>query len=234
MRTIFKIHPLYYLFLFIVLLTANIRPFIEFSILILVHELGHVITSLLFKWKIDRIVILPYGMITFFKDNLNKPIIQEFIILIMGPLIQIIFNMFFHSPFSNFILFVNLLPIYPLDGSKIIFLLFNKIIPYYKSYIYTILLSFLTIIYLLINNHNLLIVICLAYLFYHLISSLNNLHNILISFCYERYKYHLFFNKKKYLNGFNLKNLYRQKYHYFKIKNKIVKESDFLAKMFDK
>ena len=234
MINIFKIHPLYYLFLFIIILTANIRSFINFSILILVHELGHVIWALIFKWKIDRIVILPYGMITFFKDNLNKPIYQEFIILIMGPITQILFNSYFHSSFSNFILFINLLPIYPLDGSKIIFLLFNKFISYYKSYIYIIFLSFITITYLLITNHSLIIIACLMYLIYHLISYLYSLNNILISFCYERYKYHLFYKKIKYIDGLNIKKMFRDKYHCFKIKNKILKECDFLAKMFDK
>ena len=234
MTNIFKVHPLYYIFLFIIVLTANIRPFMEFSILILVHEFGHIIWALFFKWKIDKVVILPYGMITFFKDNLNKPIIQEFIILIMGPITQIIFNNYFNSHFSNFILFINLLPIYPLDGSKIIFLLFNKITSYYRSYLYTILLSFITIIYFLLTNHNLIIIICLLYLFYHLIGYLNNLNNIMIAFCYERYKYHLFYKKKRYIDGLNIKKMYRNKYHYFKTENKMVKECDFLAKMFDK
>ena len=234
MRSIFKIHPLYYLFLFIIILTAHIHSFIEFSIIIFVHEMGHVLTALLFKWNISKIVILPYGMITFFKDNLTKPIYQELLILIMGPLFQIIFNIFYKSSYSNFILFINLLPIYPLDGSKLFFLLCNKIVSYYNSYILTFILSFITIIYLLFNIHNLLIILMLLYLFIHLITYLNNLNNTLLSFCFERFKYHFYSSKKKYLSSLNLKALFRGKYHYFKIDNKYVKEEEIFLKMFDK
>ncbi|MBR3523526.1 MAG: hypothetical protein IKN87_02445 [Bacilli bacterium] len=228
------IHPLYYLFLLIVLLTANIRPFIEFSIIILTHELGHIITALILKWRISKIVILPYGMITFFSNSLSKPIIQELLILIMGPLTQLIFNIYFKSTYSNIILFINLLPIYPLDGSKIVFLFFNKVTTYYKSYIYTYLISFITIIYLFLNYHSMLIILMLIYLLYHLIDYLYHLNETIISFCYERFKTKFYTTKYLIINGPNIKLMHRDRYHFFKINKKCVKEADFMLKMFDK
>lgn len=237
MKNIFKkiyIHPLYYFFLFIIILTANIQMFVEFSLVILVHELGHIITSLTFKWDIKKIVILPYGMITIFKNCLSKPIYQELLILIMGPIFQIVFNLFFKSQYSNFILFINFLPIYPLDGSKILFLLFNKITSYYNSYILIYFLSFIPIIYVLFSRINLLIILMIIYLLYHLINNFNNLNNTLLSFLYERFKNHYISSKIKIVNGINFKKMKRCKYHFFKIKNKLVKEAEILRKTFDK
>ncbi len=237
MINIFKkiyIHPLYYLFLLIIILTANIRSFIEFNILILVHELGHVITALLFKWNINKIVILPYGMITFFKNNLSKPIYQELLILIMGPLVQVIFNIYFNSPYSNIILFINLLPIYPLDGSKLFFLLLNKVTTYYLSYIYIFLVSFITIIFVFLHYHSFLIILMVIYLLYHLINYYLNINETILNFCYERFKTHFYTSKKIIINGVNIKAMHRDRYHLFKINQKYIKEYDFMAKMFDK
>lgn len=237
MINIFKkiyIHPLYFFFLFIIIITANIRSFIEFSLIILIHELGHIITSLILKWNIKKIVVLPYGMITIFKNCLSKSIYQELLILIMGPIFQIIFNCYFRSQYSNYILFINLLPIYPLDGSKILFLLFNKLTSYYNSYILIYLLSFITIVFIVFNNFNLLIILMIIYLFYHLLNNIFNLNNILISFLYERFKKHYRNKSVKIINNLNFKKISRCKYHFFKIKNKLVSEEEILRKTFDK
>ena len=229
-----KVHPLYYLFLIVIILTANIKSFLEFSIIIIVHELGHIITALIFRWSILKIVILPYGMITFFKCNLSKPIYQEFLILLMGPLMQILFNLFLKNPYSNIILFINLLPIYPLDGSKILFLIFNKLMSYYNSYILIFIISLVVIFAVFLNYSNLLVIAMLIYLLYHLIGYILSLNETILLFCYERFKNRFYTSKKLIINGPNLKAMHRDRYHLFKINEKYVKEYDFMAKMFDK
>lgn len=42
MKIIFKIHPLYYLVALIMIINGLFRDFIYISIIILVHEIGHV------------------------------------------------------------------------------------------------------------------------------------------------------------------------------------------------
>ena len=84
------IHLFFYITAFICVLTGYFYEFSLFTYLILIHELGHVLAGIYFKWNIKEIIILPFGGLTKFEELLNKPIIEEFIITIMGPIFQII------------------------------------------------------------------------------------------------------------------------------------------------
>ena len=98
----------------------------------MIHELGHFITAYLlgyiFKFKIIKIVILPFGCITYFKTELNTKTYKELIVAISGPIFQIIGSIILYTItqndlvlfFNKIILILNLIPIIPLDGSKII------------------------------------------------------------------------------------------------------------------
>ena len=46
--------------------------------------------ALYYKWNIEKIIILPFGALTLFHEKINKPLFEEFIILIMGPIFQIV------------------------------------------------------------------------------------------------------------------------------------------------
>ena len=121
-KNIFKIHPFYYFFALISVLTGNFRNFILFSIIIIVHEFGHLFIALFLNWRVEEVLLLPFGGVTIFNEDLNRPMIEEALILICGPLLQIIFVYFFRNNnilvnYSNILLLFNLLPIYPLDGS---------------------------------------------------------------------------------------------------------------------
>ena len=119
------IHPLFYLIAFISIITGHLKAFITIMTILLFHELGHILMALILKWKIKRIIILPLGCMTEFNEKLNKPILEELLILISGPIFQLILYIFYKTPYHYPLLFLNLLPIYPLDGSKFIFLFWN-------------------------------------------------------------------------------------------------------------
>ena len=88
-------------------LTGTFKNLIFFTIIILVHELGHFTIGILLKWKVDKIVIYPYGGCTKFNDSLNKSLLSEFLILIAGPIFQGLFYFFIskYLSYSNYILF---------------------------------------------------------------------------------------------------------------------------------
>lgn len=129
-----------------------------FTSIIFIHELGHFLSAKMFKWKVDKIYFYPYGGFTKFNDDLNKPKKEELIIMIMGPLFQIIYfllvinllSMKDASLFRNYhysILFFNLLPIYPLDGGKLLNIVFNYFCSFRNSFKYTILFSYSCILF---------------------------------------------------------------------------------------
>ena len=113
-------------FLVIIILTGNFNYFIPYFSLLLIHELGHAITGIILGYKLDKIVFYPLGGITIFNLPINIPIKKELLILIMGPIMQIFGYVFLIKIYPSVsiyhytLLLFNLLPIYPLDGGKIV------------------------------------------------------------------------------------------------------------------
>ena len=227
-----EVHPLYYVVAFISILTGYFKAYIIYTLIILVHEIGHIFAGIILKWPILKVTIYPFGCMTTFNNKLNSSSIEEFLILIYGPLFQILFNMIYPTNYHYFILIFNLLPIYPLDGSKLVFLLLNKITSYYYSYIYIFIISYITIFILLINRLNLINILILLYLLWDIYKYFKLLPSIMYKFYYERYKYRYKYKKDKIIIGNNKYKMYKDKNNYFIINNMYYSEYDILKKYF--
>ena len=219
MKNIFKIHPLTYITIIIFIIIGYFKLYLAFMIVLLFHEAGHITFSYIFKWKINKIIILPLGLLLKFDDSLNKPLIEEFIISIMGIVFQMIFIIFIHSKniitVSNIILLFNILPIYPLDGSKIVNIILNKITNFKTSYFLTLIISYISIFLLIILsiiNKKLIYLISLIPLLINLIDLITNKNIVFTKFLLERYLYNFKFKKIKRIK--NIKYIKRDYYHY--------------------
>ena len=243
---IFKIHFLYWIMAFICAFCGLFKNFLYFSLLIIVHELGHFMGAKIYNWKVKKIVILPFGGITIFNEIISKSLFEELIILILGPLFQIAFYCLYTKIFGfNFILhnyhyallLFNLLPIFPLDGFKLLNICFNKVISFKMSHLITIIISYITIILVLFITlkYNLSFIMLLALMF--LISKnieefLN--HNLLFNkFLLERYLYNINLKKTKIIKSNNLNKMKRDYKHIFYYDKKYETEKSFLKKKFD-
>jgi len=235
------IHPLFIMTLFIFVSIGYFRFLIYFMLLILVHELGHIIISLLFKWNIDKIIILPFGGLTKYNEMINRPLIEEFLIAIAGVVFQFLFYLLvkdfidykYFSFINYFIILFNLIPIYPLDGSKILNIFFNLIYSYKNSLSLTIIISYIFIIIfsLLFFSVNKII----AFVIIFLLLEVNRLYKerkaLFNKFLLERHLNEFKFKKKKTINNVDkMKKDYR---HLFYIDGKYLTENYFLKKMFD-
>ncbi len=237
MRNIFKINPLTYITALIFILIGYFKFYLSFMLVLFIHELGHITLSLLFKWHIKSIILLPLGLLLKFEDNLNKPLIEEFIISISGVIFQLVFITFIHNYYlvlsSNIILIFNILPIYPLDGSKVINIILNKITNFKTSYFLTLLLSFITLIILIsmsIINKSLIFIISFIPLLINLIELIINKDSVFIKFLLERYLYNITFKKYKYINS--IKYMKRDYTHYIINGNNVESEKNFLKNYF--
>ncbi|MDQ0269903.1 M50 family metallopeptidase [Cytobacillus purgationiresistens] len=136
-----QIHPLLWVVMGLAIITAH---FMELSLLLLIifiHEMGHAAAAALFSWRIKRIVLLPFGGVAEMDEHGNRPLKEEVIVILSGPLQHVwmiaaafiayefswisteMFTLFFQ--FNLMILFFNLLPLWPLDGGKLVFLLLS-------------------------------------------------------------------------------------------------------------
>ena len=238
MKNIFKIHPLTYIIALIFILIGYFKFYLCFMIVLLIHELGHIIMALVFRWHIKKIVVLPLGLLLKFEDNLNKPLIEEFVISISGIIFQLVFIILIHNNYlvlsSNIILIFNMLPIYPLDGSKVINILINIITNFKTSYFLTLLISFIALILLIclsIINKSLILILSFIPLLINLIDLIINKDNIFIKFLLERYIYNFKFKKYKYIN--DIKYMKRDYHHYLISGKNIIEEKEYLKEYFN-
>ena len=215
-------------------------------LIIIIHELGHLSISSFFHWNFNKISIYPFGGCCKFEEKINRPIKEELIILIAGPLFQIIFFFFIifiskygyisHRNFEIFktyhytLLVFNLLPIYPLDGGRILNNVLNFILPYKKGNMITIVLSIFitTVLMLLYKNLN------------YTLMSILLICEIIIYFKRRNYLYNRML-LERYMNKFNFKKtkiiknkdyMYKDKKHVIYYKNKYITEKEYLKERY--
>lgn len=210
--------------------------------LIIIHELGHCISAKLFNVEVDKIYIFPLGGITKLNMELNINPIKEFFILIAGPIFQniaylllvLLFNKDLVLKYHIGIILFNLLPIYPLDGGKIIELFFEKYIPYKKALKLSAFVSYLFIIILFIksNNIKLNVLVTITLLLLLVLKEHKKINYKYNKFKLERYLNNYKFKKSRIITNEN--DLYRNNRHLLKINDKYYLESEYFAKKIKK
>lgn len=247
MMNIFKIKltSLFWITSFIVATTGHFKEFLLFMSLILIHELGHSIMAYFLKWNVKQIEIYPFGGMTILEEKLNRSMKEELLILLSGPIFQMLYfsflNTLFLLPrsvlFSHYaLLFFNLLPIYPLDGGRIFFLFYQTIFPYLLSHKILIFTSYTTIfLFFLFFFHKISIFLFLFFflLLLRLQEEKRKEKILYYRFLFERILYSFSFPYQKIILGPFPTLMKRDTYHFFQWKDKLIKEEDFLRKMFD-
>lgn len=225
-------------------MTASFEVFFIISFLIVIHETGHFLSAKFLGVEVDKIYIYPLGGISKFNMPLNISILKEFIILIFGPIFQVIASiiLIIIMPsekeliliYHYSILFFNLLPIYPLDGGKIVNLLLSLFIPYKTSLKISVYLSYTFLLLIVFSVKKFTInILCMLILSIILITKENKrIVHMYNKFILERYlnKYH--FKKCTIVN--NLNKFYRNKRHLIKERDNYYLESEYLIKKYQK
>lgn len=234
-------HPLFIIILFVFILIGYFRLIIYFMLLITVHEMGHISISYLFKWKISKIIILPFGALTKYDEVINRPLKEEFFVAISGIVFQFVFyslvknniNYIYFKEINYFIILFNIIPIYPLDGSKILNVILNIFTSYKNSILITCIVSFICILILGIISFKANKILFVVLLF--LLIGVNELYNkkdyLFNKFLLERYLNNYNFNKAIVVN--KLSKMKKDYKHIFYIDNKYLTEKTILKKMFD-
>ena len=195
--------------------------------------------------EVKKIYLYPLGGISKFFLPLNSSFLKEFLILIAGPISQEIAKilLLFLLPkekeiilmYHYGILLFNLLPVYPLDGGKLIHLIFSVFLPYRKSFQISIFISYIIIaIYLFLNIRILKInnISIITFLIYKVYSEQNKINYLYEKFILERYLNNYNYKSSKLIT--NVKNFYRNKRHLLFLNNTYYLEKDYLDKKYKK
>lgn len=184
-----KLNLQIFIFLIIFYFTKQIESFCTLMIFAVIHELAHIVIGILLGLKPKMLKIMPFGFSIYFekykKGNNKKLILEKIMIILAGPcsnfliaIIAIWIDIHFWNIsretiiYSNLLIgFFNLIPIYPLDGGRIvkyILQLFKKgqkalDITNTTAYVTILLLTILSSI-LILYIHNIAILVIIAYL----------------------------------------------------------------------
>ena len=189
-----KIDLKIFLFAFLFLLTSQIEIYILLMIFAIIHELGHLIAGLILKFKTDEIRITPFGLQIKFNCNYNNTkefTIKKAIIALAGPLTNFVIAailiilgkintnlqytyLYKLVIYSNLLIGIfNLLPIYPMDGGRILKEILKIAYGNKKAYKITYIISKTMIIILtaissilILYLKNISIILILMYLWY--------------------------------------------------------------------
>ncbi|GEN56006.1 hypothetical protein GCM10012290_09500 [Halolactibacillus alkaliphilus] len=153
---LFTVDFSFYLMVVLVVLTGQLTDYLILLIIMTWHECGHYFTAVVFKWPIEAMRLFMFGCVMDTDAFLMRPYKEQWLVLLMGPLQHVAiasvcivlgrytgYTTFFnHAQQLNITLLTfNLLPIWPLDGGKILYLLLSVVLPFKKSYYFTLALS---------------------------------------------------------------------------------------------
>ena len=171
--------------------------------------MGHYFVGKLLKMKMGEIRIFAFGGITTINEELNSPILKEILMLIAGPLTQILFYSFivfmYKKGYININVFdkltiinktllsFNLLPILPLDGGKLVNNILDLILPYQMSHTVSIIISFLSLPFLFIIDNKILVTLLFLFLLIKLTEEIKHhkerLTKLILERNFKNYKY---------------------------------------------
>lgn len=202
------IHPLLWIVIAISIASAH---FLEVCLLlgiIFIHEMGHAAAASFFSWRIKKITLLPFGGVAEMDEHGNRPLKEETIVVLAGPLQHVwmvalayllfsfqmvpedLFTLFIH--YNVMIFLFNLFPMWPLDGGKLVFLLLSLKKSFPSAHRQTLLISFFclslfSIIILLTAPSHLNVWVVIAFLLFSLYHEWKQRRFIFMRFLLERY-----------------------------------------------
>ena len=191
----FRIDLKIFIFLIIFYFTKQIEIYAMIMIFALIHELGHLLAGLLVGMQPEKLELMPFGVAISFKikpEEYNKKIkkgnqleIKKILVALAGPItnfivIVIILNLnieLFKALtiiYTNFLIVIfNLLPIYPLDGGRILKGILHINIGKQKAEKYINIISKITVTILtiiasilILHVHNIAFILICMYLWY--------------------------------------------------------------------
>lgn len=202
------IHPLLWFMAGIGIITGRFRELLMLFFIVFVHEMGHAACAHFFSWRIKRITLLPFGGVAEMDEHGNRPPHEELLVILAGPIQHLWlmggayllhhFSVITYETYQLFILqnmtilLFNLLPVWPLDGGKLLFIVLSLKLPFNRAHNLMLYSSFsifllLCLFVILFKPYQLNMWIILSFLAVSLAMEWKQRHYVFMRFLLERY-----------------------------------------------
>ncbi|CAM3492051.1 stage IV sporulation protein FB [Brevibacillus invocatus] len=151
----FRIHLLFWVVIGLSVATGHFLEVFTLFVIVLIHEFGHVAMAKELGWKVTEVQLLPFGGVATMEDAYATDPLDEIVIALAGPFLNVVmmalsylfwFAGIWTEDWAQFFLVsnatiaaFNLLPIWPLDGGRILQALLCWLMPYRRAAILSIL-----------------------------------------------------------------------------------------------
>lgn len=244
-----KIHLsfLWILFLLAAMFSHAFKTFLILFLLLLIHELAHIVVAYFLHYEIKDLHIYPFGYSCEIFHLGHGKSSEEIMIVLAGLSMHCLFPYVFKllyaanliswsylhylKELNQAILWFNLLPIYPLDGGRLFNACLNYVLPYSLARKITLLFSFCFLLFFAWMNlsHAPNMIVMTLFLFYQQYLCLQMRLSDQLQFYYYRY-HHPFMQKARIRSH----HLYRNKPVFKMTADKVENEAAWLKEMFSK
>lgn len=161
------LHPTLIIFALLSIVTGTFIQFFIIFFIVFIHELGHFMAARFYKWEVRTVTLWLFGGVMETEEAIKSPK-QELIVSLFGPVQHIFLYGFIFMlqeltaiphplidqmyELNTLILLFNLLPIYPLDGGKLLFLGLSLFFPFRRAYQKLIIASFVIAMTMMIGQ----------------------------------------------------------------------------------
>ncbi len=246
MKNIFKIDNSTYLLILLGLLSGYIKNIFIILIIVLIHELGHVFFFYLFKIEIESIVIYPFGGVSKVNKKIHERIYKDVLISLGGIMFQfILFIMFYYmykcglivrstydmfNTYNNSVILFNLIPMIPLDGSKLLMSLLLKFLSFKLSYIVNVIVGIISLVLFIVYNMVFRVndLVIYVFLIINIIKVIREYKYVMNRFYLERVLFDNYYDGI--VNNSSLDRMKIDKYYYFKEGSKFINEKKYILK----
>lgn len=243
MKSIFRVNPVTYFLLLSVLLCGYFNYFVVIFVILFFHEIGHLMMIWLFGEKIKMVEILPFGALIKMDMQMNISSVKLLLISSFGIVMQLFLYIPFMYLYNNglindltykifliynrLIILFNVIPVIPLDGSKIFGSILELIMPYKLHLKIVNIISVLGIvIFFSMSDFNLSFVVIECFLVMETLKLIRNHNYLFNNFLLERYLYKIEHKRVKRVRCIN--QIYKNYYNF--INN--IRERDVLSAKF--
>lgn len=145
----FRIHILFWGVIGLAVLTGHFLEVLTLFVIVLIHEMGHVAMAKELGWMVSEVQLLPFGGVATIEEAYATDPLDEIVVALAGPFLNVVMMavsfLFWYTgiwteEWARFFLVsnaviagFNLLPIWPLDGGRIVHAVLCKIMPYRRA-----------------------------------------------------------------------------------------------------